>query len=163
MRKPLPYSPLKRAITEQLRNEAEAESSIEEEHRLIAALCDRLEDLADSLPELPDSRQLGELATMLRFGLPAHCEAEEAELAKLVRCAADPTGAPSRALELIRAEHAENEAANLELAEMLEDLIGQGAASNPETLGFLLRQVFVLTRRHLAWEGLVLDHVLPEA
>lgn len=162
MRSHLPYSPMKRAITEHLRNDAEAETSIGEEHALIADLCDRLESVADGLPELPGSQALSDLVALLRVGVAAHCEAEESRLAELVGQSDDPDGMLGDVLELMRAEHAENEAANLELAEVLEDVAGAAVAPNPDTLGFMLRHVFVLTRRHLAWEDYVLKHILPD-
>jgi hemerythrin-like domain-containing protein len=162
MRMPLPYSPLKRAITEQLRSEAETETTISEEHRLISELCDRLEHVADALPGLPDPQQMSELVALLKVGIPAHCAAEEAAMAELLQRSPEPPEAVRDALELIRQEHAENEANTMELADMLEEMKGLTKADDPNTLGFMLRQVFVLIRRHLAWEEYVLAHVLPE-
>ena len=162
MRTHFPYSPMKRAITEHLRNGAEAETSIGDEHSLIYGLCDRLEAVADGLPELPDSQSLQEIVAFLRVGIPAHCAAEEVQFTDMLTRRDDSAERLSDAFLLVRREHAENEAANLELAEMLEDLIGRHVAPTPDALGFMLRQVFVLTRRHLAWEDFLIKHVLPD-
>ncbi|MEQ9122729.1 MAG: hypothetical protein RIM80_09205, partial [Alphaproteobacteria bacterium] len=60
------------------------------------------------------------------------------------------------AFELLRAEHEINEAVAHELADAIDDCLFDGGAARPEALGQLARQFFLLMRRHMAWEELVL-------
>ncbi len=158
MRKPIPYSPIKLALSRSLRLDAAVATSFEAEHALVLATLDQLEALADGLPRLPPRPVLESLIIHLREGIPAHCRHEEHALTlNEVEQNPDSVALSRRALLLIRDEHADNEAIGLELAEHLEDCLDAAVAPAPEALGQLTRQFFLLMRRHMAWEEFVLE------
>ena len=124
-------------------------ATLQSEHRLIEGILQQIEAIADLLPSLPPAEPLEVIVSNLRHALPAHCRHEEDVLLR--------SDAPefARALEIIRAEHVDNDWIAAELAEALEDCMATGRAACPEAPGRLARQYFVLMRRHMAWEELV--------
>lgn len=156
MHKPLPYSPIKRALSRQFKIEAEAPATIQTEHELVEAVLRQIEDLADMLPSLPSSAILETIAFYLREAIPAHCRKEEEML--LESGAPDTASLP--AMALLQAEHAANDAVAAELADMLEDCAGKSSAPEPETLGLVARQYFMMMRRHMAWEECIVELIM---
>lgn len=154
----LPFSPLKQALGARLVAEAGNESSFRAEHRLIGTVCDRLEAIADALPEAPQRESLPELVALLRFGIPAHCRYEESRLRELLAEEAE-RGWLHEAADLIIAEHHENESLMLELAEALEDHADRCSPDRADALGYLLRHFFSQMRRHMAWEDQVISEL----
>lgn len=159
MKTGLPHSPFKLALSEQLRKEAEAGSSIDGEHRMIRDLCSELEEIADALPSAPPLRQVTAIAAALRAGIPAHCHHEESELRQRLQSLPGAPAWIAVALQRLEDEHRENEPLGHELADALEDIAGDGRVGNPEALGYMLRMYFQTLRRHLAWEEFILNHV----
>lgn len=157
MRTSLPFSAIKRALSERLDDEARHETSLQEEHRLVELLLEQLEALADGLPDLPPAAAIDWLIQNLRDGVPAHCRQEEEALQTL--------GSPQalRAIELLAVEHAENAAVGAELADVLEDCRADCAVQHPEALGQLARQYFMLMRRHIVWEEYLMEALQAEA
>lgn len=128
-------------------------AALQSDHRLIEGALQQIEAIADHLPSLPPAETLEVIVSNLRHALPAHCRYEEDELLRFDA----PEFAP--ALTLIRQEHVDNEWIAAELAEALEDCMASGRAACPESLGRLARQYFVLMRRHMAWEELIVAHL----
>lgn len=161
MQRPMPFSPMKLALSRKLQIEANMATTLQEEHRLVENACAQLEDLADALPALPSEAVLEALTFQLREAIPAHCRHEESVMTPPPSGPDSKQAAHIRAFELLMAEHATNEAIAHELADALEDCMHEGVAPAPEALGQLARQFFVLMRRHMAWEEYVLDVLLP--
>lgn len=116
------------------------------------ALCDLLEEIADSLPQALD-RDLclavsGRLEPLLRA---AHAYEEEALFPAYIRAQGDARSAVELVARL-KAEHIEDADFATELAEGLRRL-GEGAeAANVEAVGYMLRGFFAVMRRHIANE-----------
>lgn len=157
MQKPLPFSPIKLALSRRMGEDADQSTTLKEEHRLVEAVLEQIEALADALPQLPPRSTIEVVVVNLRHGIPAHCRYEESALAER------DGDQVARALALLRAEHAANDAVAAELAEALEDCLTDGAAAAPETLGHLARQYFMLMRRHMAWEEYLVESLLQIA
>jgi len=121
---------------------------LEQRHGVKLGLCDRLEAIADSLPDRIDRHACLAIAAEL---LPAMREAQGYEEGLLFPVFALSPRAGS-SIGRLRTQHVEDEAAAEELTEVLLKL-GHGApADNPEALGFMLRAFFEAMRRHIAFE-----------
>lgn len=158
MDRKLPFSPLKQALSAQMEAAAVGESSFRAEHDVIRAVCDRLEAIADDLPDAPQSESLAELIALLRFGIPAHCQHEEKALREALGDEETGQNWLRQAANLIITEHQENETIMLELAEALEDYRDSQEPARANALGYLIRHFFTQMRRHMAWE----DEVIAE-
>lgn len=143
------HSSIKHALSRKLKLEASGPATLESEHKLVEAVLAQIEHLADALPSLPPQATLDVITTYLREAIPAHCREEEAILA-----AKGSTFVA--ALNLLRSEHSANDAVAAELADMLDDCAGLTIAPTPEALGLVARQYFMIMRRHMAWEELIM-------
>ena len=116
------------------------------------ALCDQLEEIADSLPDRVNRQKClyaaAALAPMIR---KVHQFEEELLFPKLaVLMIGEPTSA--KTLERLRFEHCEDECFAEELTEALLDL-GRGRENiNVEATAYMLRGFFEALRRHIAAE-----------
>lgn len=117
-------------------------------HRIKLALCQRLEAIADSLPDGLDRHACMAIAAEL---LPAMRQAQDYEEHRLfpVVLAAGVGGA---LLQRLRTQHVEDEASAEELTEALLGLGRGSPVANAEALGFMLRAFFEALRRHIAFE-----------
>lgn len=134
-----PISALRKAHDEQLR------------------LCDRLEEIADSLPDgvnrqkcIYASRALG---PMIR---DAHRFEEDVVFPMIADRLKDDQTMPAT-LSRLRSEHCEDECFAEELSEALHALGTGRAEINIEATGYMLRGFFEATRRHIAFES---EHLL---
>lgn len=120
-------------------------------------LCERLEEIADTLPEHIDRMECLTIANALVPLLRSIHSYEEAVVFPAYEAALGQAGKASTTQRL-RAEHAEDECFADEVTEILL-AIGHGeAVENPEALGFMLRGLFETIRRHIAFEN---EHILP--
>lgn len=129
---------------------------IEEDHALHLELCDVLECLADGLPDNADPALARVAVAFLRNGFPAHLRIEERVLSQLVERHADKAGHLLPVVEHLKAEHATDECAALDVADQLQVLAEHGRVANAEMLGYMLRGFFEAQRRHIWWERSVL-------
>lgn len=126
-------------------------------HATKLALCDQLEEIADSLPNelcrrkcLIAARSLGPmLGRIHRF------EEKRIFPAYLKRFSSLSEGL--EIVERLQHEHFEDEGYAAELRHALRVVARRGRADNSETLGFMLRGFFGAVRRHVAFER---DHVI---
>lgn len=155
----LPFSAIKRALSQRLDDASRETTSLQDEHRLVERALEQIEAMADALPAVPPTATLEWLIDNLRDALPAHCRQEEAALDALAGAAASVGGreAVLRAKVLLADEHAVNDAVAAELAEALEECLSAGAVAHPEALGQLARQYFLLMRRHMIWEEYLME------
>ena len=121
-------------------------------HRRRAALCDRLEALADALPALPSPDSHARLARAVRDSINRSEQEELAHLAAQLDCGQDPL--VRIVLERIRREHL----AHAALAEEAIAALDAEATERlcPEALGYLLRGVFTAWRRAIDYEQLAI-------
>ncbi|MEP9372370.1 hemerythrin domain-containing protein [Mesorhizobium sp. KR1-2] len=126
------------------------------------ALCDLLEEIADSLPQALDRDQClaasGKLEPLLR---EAHTYEEGMLFPAYVRAQGNTRSAVEIVARL-KAEHIEDADFATELADGLRRL-GEGAeAANVEAVGYMLRGFFAAMRRHIANEREAMAGFLSE-
>lgn len=118
-------------------------------HAELLAICDRLEGIADSLPNTLNIRQCREAAGELVPVVTRAHRIEEEEVFPAIAGAAR-TAALQKTLDHLRTEHCEDECFAEELADALQQA-GEGKVQ-PETLGYMLRGFFEAMRRHINFE-----------
>ncbi|MGI9373463.1 MAG: hemerythrin domain-containing protein [Hyphomicrobiales bacterium] len=121
-----------------------------------AALCDTLEEIADSLPDSIDTSKCTSVLDTLNYELPLHHKDEELGLFPLLQEKVKTDPNIDSHLQQLSWEHAADESAAHEIADVLDQLSHGERAKNPEMLGYMLRSFFESYRRHLHWENTVL-------
>ena len=137
--------------------EREAVEVMRRAHTAELALCDRLEEIADSLPNGLDRRKCILAARALG---PTMAKIHRFEEQRIFPCFCQRLGhsvESGKTIERLRNEHLEDEGYAAELRDALRFAARQGEADSPETLGFMLRGYFGAVRRHVAFER---DHVM---
>lgn len=122
------------------------------------ALCNKLEEIADQLPELADTQMCLRIAKSIQ---PMICEAHELEEKTLFPLLLTMDGASDglkSTIERLRYEHWEDESFADEVADAMIRFVTDKASSNVETLGYMLRGFFEGLRRHIAFER---EHIVP--
>lgn len=133
-------------------------STLEANHLEQLALCARLEEVADDLPEVADTQMCLHLARrVLPLVKRAH-EYEENTLFPLLQAAEAKGGPLAQTIERLRYEHWEDEAYADEVSDGLISFVTDRASSNPETLAYMLRGFFEGLRRHIAFER---EYIVP--
>jgi len=131
-------------------------------HAQKLALCDLLEEVADSLPQDLDHARCAEIAATLEPLMRAvHAYEEEVLFPAYVAS----QGATPQADELIarlKAEHIEDVDFATELAEGLSLVATGSDMPNADALGYMLRGFFSAVRRHVAGEREAMAPLLSE-
>ena len=130
------------------------------EHGEHLALCDKLEEIADSLPNSIDKNTCTCAAFALRHRVGVHHAMEEEALFPLLHARAGNDIAFMRTLQRLQDEHRTDEGYCDEVLELLTALSTGSLPENVEAAGYLLRGLFECMRRHIAFEE---DHLLPKA
>lgn len=126
-------------------------------HLAELALCDRLEEIADSLPNGLDRRKCILAARALGPTMAKiHRFEEQRIFPDFIRRMAHSADS-GKTIQRLTNEHLEDEGYAAELRDALRFAARHGAADSPETLGFMLRGYFGAVRRHVAFER---DHVI---
>lgn len=126
-------------------------------HMAELALCDRLEEIADSLPNGLDRHKCILAARALGPTMAKIHRFEEQRIFPHFRRRLAHSAESGKTIERLRNEHLEDEGYAAELRDALRFAARHGVADNPETLGFMLRGYFGAVRRHVAFER---DHVI---
>ncbi len=122
------------------------------------AVCTRLEQLADQLPDSTDATECLSLANEMIDSLAEAHKFEESILFPILEERFFQDSQLSKTLERLRFEHLEDEGFAGELKTCLEDFAETGATDNVNLLGYMLRGFFEGVRRHTAFER---EHILP--
>ncbi|RDE04972.1 hypothetical protein [Sphingomonas aracearum] len=130
-----------------------------------AALCNRLEDLADSLPELPGEEQVAALCPELQEAIVRDARDELSYLDAMLRRQGDPLA--DVLLEHVRMRRSADVAGVQELVAALQPKEGETRLA-PDALGYLLRGFFSDCRRAIDYEQLAIlalagHRLTPEA
>lgn len=133
---------------------------ISREHREHLELCDKLEEIADSLPNSVDVQACTCAALALRHRVAVHHAMEEEALFPLLNARASDDIVFMRTLQRLQDEHRTDEGYCDEVLELLTSLSKGNQPENAEAAGYLLRGLFECMRRHIAFEE---DHLLPKA
>jgi len=121
-------------------------------------LCQRLEEVADELPELPDTQLCLSLARQIHPMIREAHEYEEKTLFPLLMSIENIDDRLKSTVERLRYEHWEDESFADEVADGLIRFVTDKASSNAETLAYMLRGFFEGLRRHIAFER---EHIVP--
>lgn len=135
----------------------DAVAAIHRAHAEMLALCDRLEEIADSLPNEIDRRSCVLAARALGPAMVKVHRFEEQRLHPQFAARLAHSGEARETVARLKNEHFEDEGYAAELRDALRATARRGGAENPETLGFMLRGFFGALRRHIAFER---DHVI---
>lgn len=121
-------------------------------HEELLALCDRLEAIADSLPENVDRQACIQTAGRLTEAIgEAHALEEQVIFPALVSLP-DADARLLAAVERLRLEHVADSCFAEELSEALTGL-GEGRPrQSADAMGYMLRGFFQSLRRHVAFE-----------
>lgn len=125
------------------------------------ALCDALEDIADSLPASVNRQQCIYAAKALGPAIRYQHLCEETVLFPWLSKRAGAGASLEDTLSRLKYEHFEDECFAEELTDALLKL-GAGQPVNMEAIGYMLRGFFEGLRRHIAFERDHLLHDLPE-
>lgn len=125
------------------------------EHYRRARLCDRLERLADALPELPGGEQVAEIRNDLAE-LVARNEHEELPYLRSMLVNDSGDALTTALLEHVAARHAADAAAAEELDWALQSAVPGGDGVPPAVLGYMLRCFFDGCRRAIDFEQMTI-------
>jgi hemerythrin-like domain-containing protein len=135
-------------------------AALRKAHREQLLLCDRLEEIADSLPDSVNRQKCiyaaRALGPMIRG---VHRFEEDVVFPMIAKRLADLEDIETT-LTRLRFEHCEDECFAEELTEALHALGAGRAEINIEATGYMLRGFFEAMRRHIAFES---EHLLREA
>lgn len=120
------------------------------------ALCDVLEEIADSLPANIDARKCLEAANALNPLIKGVHSYEETVLFPWLESSVEIQPALRETLHRLKFEHCEDACFAEELTDTLTRL-GRGERVNMEATGYMLRGFFESLRRHIAFER---EHIL---
>ena len=134
----------------------EAISRIERNHDRILAICEDLEQLADTLPAIPANSRHFAIAHSLGATLRRANETEEREFLPLLAGILGPEEY-ARSVESLIEEHRHDEAFADEVAEILMEWAVGERRHDADTVGYMLRGLFDNLRRHIARER---DHLV---
>ncbi|THK37871.1 hemerythrin domain-containing protein [Ensifer sp. MPMI2T] len=128
---------------------------LENGYDALLELCDRLEAIADALPNAIDVRRYDEVANTLVPTLGSLHELEEQVLFRQLRSQADGRNVTTL-IERLREEHDHDEKAAAEVADALRELLHGRCRLSWDAIGYMLRALFQSLRRHVATERLLL-------
>lgn len=127
-------------------------------HAMQSQLCEKLEELADLLPDKVENQECLVLARQIYPEMKRCHEFEENVLFAEAR-GCDPDNLTlASTLERLRYEHWEDESFAEELTEALTSFVTEPDERNPEKLAYMLRGFFEGLRRHIAFER---EHLIP--
>lgn len=118
----------------------------------LLALCDLLEQIADSIPGNINRQVCSSLTKELMPFIHNIHKFEEETLYPLALTHTGQSGHVDATIERLKHEHLEDQCFAEELTEALRELSQQKAPQNPDALGYMLRGFFEAMRRHVAFE-----------
>ncbi len=130
-------------------------------HQEQLALCNSLEEIADSLPTEIDRQKCAYAAKMLEPLIRELHSGEESAVFRWVEQNFGDDPSIAATLARLKYEHCEDECFAEELTEMLVKLGAADESVNAETAGYMLRGFFTNLRRHIGFEQECLRTLLP--
>ncbi|MGB8817280.1 MAG: hemerythrin domain-containing protein [Rhizobiaceae bacterium] len=129
-------------------------------HNDMLAMCDLLEDIADSLPHHLDAKKCALAAETLEPLVAKMHRFEEDEIFPRF-AGSSPDKMTLEMLDRLREEHCVDECYAEELTDALRKVSSSAETVSPETLGYMLRGFFEAMRRHLAFERAQFSRMFP--
>jgi hemerythrin-like domain-containing protein len=117
----------------------------------VLAMCELLEDIADSLPHHIDAKKCSRAAELLEPLIKRVHRFEEDEIYSAY-AGPEPSKGLQKTIERLRAEHLEDECHAEELSDALRKISSSADSVSSETLGYMLRGFFEAIRRQVAFE-----------
>ncbi len=124
----------------------------------LLALCELLEQIADSIPGDIDRPICSSLTRELTPFICSIHRFEEETLYPLAQRQNGTAGQSDETIERLKHEHLEDRCFAEELTEALRELGERKVPQNPDALGYMLRGFFEAMRRHVAFES---EHLRP--
>ena len=134
------------------------EAELQKHHSTQLDLCNRLEKLADGLPESYNAQECLSISWGLFPIIKAAHQFEEQVLFPRLKSSQIENAEIARSVERLQFEHWEDESFAEELSTALRQLVSHPASANIEKLSYMLRGFFEGLRRHIAFET---EHILP--
>ena len=122
------------------------------------ALCNELENIADSLPDRVNAQDCLHVARSIYPTVRKAHDFEENELFPMLKSRFESDTQLLEALNRLHFEHWEDESFAEEVADGLKAFVAKRERANPEVLAYMLRGFFEGLRRHIAYEQ---DHLCP--
>jgi hemerythrin-like domain-containing protein len=122
------------------------------------ALCAKLEELADELPDVSDTRLCLQLAKQIQPMISDAHNYEESTLFPALMTDGEDGGELKSTIERLRYEHWEDESFANEVSDGLVSFVMDKRSLDPVALAYMLRGFFEGLRRHIAFER---EHILP--
>jgi len=135
------------------RQDADPVSAFKKGHQDLLALCDQLEEIADSLPDQINRQKCLYAARALCPLIRTIDKFEEEVLFPQIKSRMPDNTVTPKTLTRLRFDHCEDECFAEELSEALHKLGKSSANINMETTGYMLRGFFEALRRHIAFEN----------
>lgn len=123
-----------------------------------ARFCDRLETMADLLPDAVDARDCLLMAQNVVPLIKRAHDFEEGTVYPLLLSLPDTSTELKSTIERLRYEHLGDEEFAGDLCVSLRQFVTDRGSSNVESLAWMLRGFFESVRRHIAFER---EHILP--
>jgi len=114
-------------------------------------LCDRLEAIADALPDF-DPDLVGRVKPFLHDALPCLMCYEETVWLPAICHLAEPERDLVRLSEQVRTEHEADRDAAMDINDTLDSLAGGASHQDANWQGYMLRAFFEALSRHVTWE-----------
>lgn len=134
-------------------------TALRKAHREQLMLCDRLEEIADSLPDSVNRQKCLYAARALGPMIRGVHRFEESVVFPMIAARREGDATIKATLERLRFEHCEDECFAEELTEALHALACGADDINVEATGYMLRGFFEAMRRHIAFE---IEHLLSK-
>lgn len=128
-------------------------------HKEQLLLCDRLEEIADSLPDSVNRQKCIYAARALGPMIRGVHRFEEDVVFPMIAKRLEGNETITATLDRLRFEHCEDECFSEELTEALHELGAGADGINIEATGYMLRGFFEAMRRHIAFES---EHLLSK-
>lgn len=128
-------------------------AALRKAHREQLLLCDRLEEIADSLPDSVNRQKCLYAARALGPMIRGVHRFEEDVVFPMIATQPESDEKIQATLNRLRFEHCEDECFAEELTEALHALAAGANDINIEATGYMLRGFFEAMRRHLAFEN----------
>lgn len=143
----------------QFNDKAALEEEILSHHKTQLELCNRLEHLADNLPDGFDKQECLSLSWQLFPTVKQAHQFEEKHLFPLLLSGEVSGENIEKSLERLKFEHWEDESSAEDIGMFLKQLVQRPTEANVDKLSYMLRGFFEGLRRHIAFET---EHLLPK-
>lgn len=131
---------------------------LQEHHRNQLDICNRLENLADSLPDNVDRQECLSISWQIYPAIKSAHQFEEETLFPTLQGTQGSSADIDRNIERLKFEHWEDESSAEDISIFLRQMVQSPKDANVGKISYMLRGFFEGLRRHIAFES---EHLLP--